>query len=108
MSHSMSDEELLWRASLMPKKEGYPYKRVPKVAFMFLTRGPLPMLPLWEKFFDGQDPDLFSIYVHAPPGFDLNVSKDSPFYHREIPSQVRSLVLGFVLLLFMLCCVVLC
>ncbi|KAF3961932.1 hypothetical protein CMV_013502 [Castanea mollissima] len=87
VSHSMSDEELLWRASLMPKKEEYPYKRVPKVAFMYLTRGPLPMLPLWEKFFNGQDPDLFSIYVHAPPGFYLNVSMDSPFYHREIPSQ---------------------
>jgi hypothetical protein len=94
ISHSMSDKELLWRASLVPKKEEYPYKRIPKVAFMFLTRGPLPMLPLWERFFLGKDKEKFSIYVHSPPGFDLNVSKDSPFYGRQIPSQV-CVLLGF-------------
>uniref|UniRef100_A0A2N9II36 Uncharacterized protein n=1 Tax=Fagus sylvatica TaxID=28930 RepID=A0A2N9II36_FAGSY len=83
-------------AALLPRRrrrrrrvvgEEYPYKRIPKVAFMFLTRGPLPMLPLWERFFLGKDKEKFSIYVHSPPGFDLNVSKDSPFYGRQIPSQ---------------------
>ncbi|PKI50284.1 hypothetical protein CRG98_029357 [Punica granatum] len=54
---------------------------------MFLTRGPLPMLPLWEKFFEGQKRDLYSIYVHALPGYELNVSRDSPFHGRQIPSQ---------------------
>ncbi|XP_010553652.1 PREDICTED: uncharacterized protein LOC104823674 [Tarenaya hassleriana] len=86
LSHRMTDEELLWRASMVPVKEEYPYERVPKVAFMFLTRGPLPMLPLWEKFFKGHE-KFFSVYVHAPPGYDMNVSIDSPFHGRLIPSQ---------------------
>ncbi|KAG4968384.1 hypothetical protein AAZX31_12G154900 [Glycine max] len=86
LSHRFSDEELFWRASLMPKKESYPYARVPKVAFMFLTRGPLPMLPLWERFFHGHS-SLFSIYIHAPPRYTLNISHSSPFYLRNIPSQ---------------------
>ncbi|CAL9214398.1 unnamed protein product [Arabidopsis halleri] len=86
LSHGMSDDELFWRASMVPVKEEYPYDRVPKVAFMFLTRGPLPMLPLWEKFFKGNDKYL-SVYVHTPPGYDMNVSRDSPFYDRQIPSQ---------------------
>ncbi|KAE9446793.1 hypothetical protein C3L33_21308, partial [Rhododendron williamsianum] len=83
---SMSDEELFWRASTMPKKAEYPCDRVPRVAFMFLTRGPLPMLPLWERFFKGHE-KLFSIYVHAHPGYELNVLNTSAFYGRQIPSQ---------------------
>ncbi|KAJ4879108.1 hypothetical protein Rs2_36162 [Raphanus sativus] len=86
VSHRMRDEELFWRASMVPVKEEYPYDRVPKVAFMFLTRGPLPMLPLWEKFFRGNEKYL-SVYVHTPPGYYMNVSSDSPFYNRQVPSQ---------------------
>lgn len=87
LTHRMSDDELFWRASMVPIKEEYPYKRVPKVAFMFLTRGPLPMLPLWERFFNGHE-KLFSVYVHALPGYILNVTNTSAFYQRQIPSQV--------------------
>ncbi|KAK7411992.1 hypothetical protein VNO78_03437 [Psophocarpus tetragonolobus] len=86
LSHRLSDEELFWRASLMAKKQEYPFRRVPKLAFMFLTRGPLPLLPLWERFFHGHH-SLFNIYIHAPPHFHLNVSHSSPFYARHIPSQ---------------------
>ncbi|XP_061375987.1 glycosyltransferase BC10 [Gastrolobium bilobum] len=89
LTHTLSDDALFWRASLVPNKHDYPYKRIPKVAFMFLTRGPLPMLPLWERFFHGHH-NLFNIYVHAPPGYILNVSDSSPFYRRHIPSQVVS------------------
>lgn len=84
--HSLSDQELFWRASMVPKMEKYPFKRVPKVAFMFLTRGPLPFLPLWERFFGGHG-GLFSIYVHTSPGVILNVDPDSVFYGRQVPSQ---------------------
>ncbi|GMH25667.1 hypothetical protein Nepgr_027510 [Nepenthes gracilis] len=86
LTHALSDEELFWRASVVPKIEEYPYRRVPKVAFMFLTRGPLPLLTLWERFFQRQE-GLFSIYVHTQPGYHLNVSNDSVFYGRQIPSQ---------------------
>ncbi|XP_047319438.1 glycosyltransferase BC10-like [Impatiens glandulifera] len=87
VTHSMSDDELFWRASMVPKKEEYPFTRVPTVAFMFLTKGSLPFIPLWERFFNGHE-KLYSIYVHSPPGFDLNVSTTSPFYNRQIPSQI--------------------
>ncbi|PIN18717.1 hypothetical protein CDL12_08609 [Handroanthus impetiginosus] len=87
LNHRMTDDELFWRASMVPQKEEFPFKRVPKVAFMFMTRGPLPMMPLWDRFFSGQDVDKYSIYVHALPGFELNVSNSSVFYRRQIPSQ---------------------
>ncbi|KAL7082305.1 hypothetical protein ACP275_14G091000 [Erythranthe tilingii] len=86
LTHRMTDDELFWRASLVPEKEDFPFKRVPRVAFMFLTRGPLPLLPLWERFFSGQDKEKYSIYVHAP-GFELNVADSSVFHRRQIPSQ---------------------
>nr|XP_043637144.1 glycosyltransferase BC10-like [Erigeron canadensis]XP_043637145.1 glycosyltransferase BC10-like [Erigeron canadensis] len=38
--------------------------RNPKVAFMFLTPGPLPFEMLWDKFFQGHD-GRFTVYVHA-------------------------------------------
>ncbi|KAL8153530.1 hypothetical protein V2J09_011290 [Rumex salicifolius] len=86
LEHGLADDELLWRASLVPKIEKFPYHRVPKVAFMFLTRGPLPFLPLWERFFRGHR-DQFSIYIHSLPGYYLNVSSESAFFDRQIPSQ---------------------
>jgi hypothetical protein len=81
----MTDEELLWRASFAPRVRGYPFRRVPKVAFMFLTRGPLPLAPLWERFFRGND-GRYSIYVHALPSYRANFTSDSVFYQRQIAS----------------------
>lgn len=91
LKHQMTDEELFWRASMVPRKVDYPFKRVPKVAFMFLTRGALPLVPLWERFFHGHE-GLFSVYVHALPGYKLNVSEASAFYGRHIPSQVQPIL----------------
>ncbi|KAJ8622837.1 hypothetical protein MRB53_031366 [Persea americana] len=85
--HDMTDKELLWRASMVPKIGRFPYKRKPKVAFMFLSRGPLPLAPLWEKFFRGNE-GLYSIYVHSHPSFNASsVPKHSVFYGRRIPSK---------------------
>ncbi|KAJ8467374.1 hypothetical protein OPV22_029926 [Ensete ventricosum] len=86
LMHGMTDEELFWRASMVPKMEEYPFERVPKVAFMFLTRGPLPFMPLWERFFMGHK-GLYSIYIHSIPDYKLNVTEDSVFYSRQIPSE---------------------
>ncbi|CAO1946758.1 unnamed protein product [Urochloa humidicola] len=87
LMHDMTDDELFWRATLVPAATGYPFRRVPKVAFMFLAgHGALPLAPLWERFFRGHE-ELFSIYVHASPGVAINVSEDSPFHGRQIPSQ---------------------
>ncbi|KAK1324814.1 hypothetical protein QJS10_CPA01g01511 [Acorus calamus] len=82
----MTDVELMWHASLVPRIRSYPYQRVPKVAFMFLTRGPLALAPLWEMFFKGNE-GKYSIYVHAHPSFNESMPRDSIFYGRRIPSQ---------------------
>ncbi|XP_051151659.1 glycosyltransferase BC10-like isoform X2 [Andrographis paniculata] len=87
LMHKMSDEELLWRASFVPRIKQYPFKRVPKIAFMFLTKGPLPLAPLWERFFKGHE-GLYSIYIHSLPSFEAKFSTSSVFYRRQIPSQV--------------------
>lgn len=85
--HLMNDSQLFWRATFDPQIKSYPFKRVPKLAFMFLTRGPLPMAPLWERFFKGHE-DQYSIYVHALPMYNESYPPSSAFYRRQIPSQV--------------------
>ncbi|KAL3500661.1 hypothetical protein ACH5RR_039754 [Cinchona calisaya] len=85
--HSMSDEELFWRASLAPRINKYPFNRVPKIAFMFLTKGPLPLAPLWERFFKGHS-GLYEIYVHSLPSYHADFAPTSVFYRRQVPSQV--------------------
>lgn len=88
--HGMKDEELFWRASMVPKIQDYPIKRVPKVSFLFLTRGKVLLAPLWERFFRGHDQGLYSIYVHSHPSYNETVPKGSVFYGRRIPSKVSS------------------
>ncbi|KAH9303178.1 hypothetical protein KI387_014761, partial [Taxus chinensis] len=87
LMHNMTDDELLWRASLVSARKEYPFTRVPKVAFMFLTKGPLPLSPLWEKFFRGNE-GLYSVYVHSLPNYKLQAAPKSVFYRRQIPSKV--------------------
>ncbi|XP_073525353.1 uncharacterized protein [Phyllobates terribilis] len=87
LNHSMSDEELFWRASFAPRMKKYPYARTPKIAFMFLTKGPLPFAPLWEKFFNGNE-EHYSIYIHSLPAYNEEFPSSSVFYKRHIPSQV--------------------
>ncbi|KAJ4783107.1 hypothetical protein LUZ62_034353 [Rhynchospora pubera] len=85
--HSMTDEELLWTASFAPAIENYPFNRTPKVAFLFLTMGPLPLAPLWEMFFKGHE-GFYSIYIHALPTYVAKFTPDSVFYQRFVPSKV--------------------
>ncbi|URE40281.1 Core-2/I-Branching enzyme [Musa troglodytarum] len=82
--HSMSDEELLRRASAVPR--AVESRRKAKVAFMFLTRGGIPFRVLWERFFRGHD-GLFSVYIHASPDGEEEPPEDSVFYRRRIPSK---------------------
>ncbi|KAI4376972.1 hypothetical protein MLD38_014672 [Melastoma candidum] len=87
LMHNMSDEELFWRSTLVPRIRKYPFDRTPKVAFMFLTKGPLPLAPLWEKFLKGHE-GLYSIYIHPHPSFHAKFARSSVFHGRRIPSQV--------------------
>lgn len=84
--HDMNDEELLWRASLAPRIRNYPFNRVPKVAFLFLTKGPVLLAPLWEKFFKGNEGN-YSIYIHSDPSFNESYSEGPIFSGRRIPSK---------------------
>ncbi|KAL3636062.1 hypothetical protein CASFOL_020609 [Castilleja foliolosa] len=84
--HRLNDSELMWRASMEPKVKEFPFKRVPKIAFMFLTRGPVILAPLWERFFKGHK-GLYSIYVHSDPGFNGSELEGSVFYGRRVASK---------------------
>ncbi|XP_009767018.1 glycosyltransferase BC10 [Nicotiana tabacum] len=86
LQHDMSDEELLWRASMVPKIQEFPFKKVPKVAFMFLTRGPVLLSPLWEMFFKGNE-GFYSIYVHSDPSYNQSQPESPIFHGRRIPSK---------------------
>ncbi|PSR89318.1 Insulin-degrading enzyme like [Actinidia chinensis var. chinensis] len=85
--HNMTDNELFWRASFVPRIKKYPFKRVPKIAFMFLTKGPLPLAPLWERFFKGHKGQ-YAIYIHSLPSFKVDFPYSSVFHRRQIRSQV--------------------
>lgn len=44
----------------------------PKIAFLFLVRGPLPLAPIWERFFKGHH-GRYSVFVHASsPNFTVD------------------------------------
>ncbi|KAK4426638.1 Glycosyltransferase BC10 [Sesamum alatum] len=83
--HNMSDDELLERASRV-SSQVESEKFVPKVAFMFLTPGPLPLSPLWDMFFEGHH-GMYSIYVHPHPSYNESLPTTSAFCGRRIPSQ---------------------
>lgn len=85
--HSMNDTQLFWRASIVPQIKEYPFNRTRKIAFMFLTRGPIPLAPLWERFFKGNE--LYSIYIHSLPSYRPDFPPSSVFHGRQIPSQVK-------------------
>ncbi|KAK4719170.1 hypothetical protein R3W88_017508 [Solanum pinnatisectum] len=87
LHHSMNDAELFWRASFVSQMKNLPFKRTPKIAFLFLTRGSLPLAPLWERFFKGNE-ELYSIYIHNLPSYKPDFPTSSVFYGRQIPSQV--------------------
>ncbi|CAI5515426.1 unnamed protein product [Closterium sp. Naga37s-1] len=56
-----------------------------RIAFMFLTRGPLPLAPLWEKFFYGHE-GRYAVYVHASqPNFTFPSNFSPAFVDRQIP-----------------------
>ncbi|CAN1181165.1 Glycosyltransferase BC10 [Linum perenne] len=85
--HDMEEKELLWRASMVPKVKDYPFPRIPKVAFLFLTKGPILLTPMWEMFFKGVDQTLYSIYVHSTPSYVAPPDESPLFRYRRIPSK---------------------
>ncbi|KAK9789383.1 hypothetical protein WJX73_006397 [Symbiochloris irregularis] len=69
--------------------------QLPKVALLFLTRGPLPFEATWSLFLSGMQlpqlgaltwRDFYNIHVHAPPGFSY--PEDSIFAGALIEERV--------------------
>ncbi|KAL1323279.1 uncharacterized protein LOC107629467 isoform X1 [Arachis ipaensis] len=91
--HNMDDEELFLKASMVQGIQDYFPKNkaniVPKVAFMFLVKGALPLAPLWERFFKGHK-GFYSIYLHQHPSFNETLPPDSVFFGRKFPSKPTS------------------
>ncbi|KAI5056240.1 hypothetical protein GOP47_0028058 [Adiantum capillus-veneris] len=56
----------------------------PKLAFMFLTRGPLPHERIWERFFRGHE-GMYSVFVHASE--EGHSRKSMVFKGRDIHSK---------------------
>ncbi|CAF2108208.1 unnamed protein product [Brassica napus] len=83
--NDVADEELMWRVA-MASGGVVMNKTNPKVAFMFLTRWNLPLSPLWEMFFKGNE-GFYSIYVHSSPEFTEEPLESSVFYKKRIPSK---------------------
>ncbi|KVI02796.1 Glycosyl transferase, family 14, partial [Cynara cardunculus var. scolymus] len=87
MMHNGSDEDLVSRVMTISITNTTNATNAPyKVAFMFLTPGPMPLLPLWELFFKGHK-GLFSIYIHPHPDYNDTIPQDSVFYGTRITSQ---------------------
>ncbi|KAL5703122.1 hypothetical protein ACHQM5_028255 [Ranunculus cassubicifolius] len=85
--HGMTDKELLWMASMVPRVDR-PHRMLKpkKIAFLFLIRREISLAPLWDKFFEGHE-GLYSIYVHAHPAFNQSMMENSVFRGRNIPSK---------------------
>eukprot|EP00899_Mesostigma_viride_P014996 jgi/Mesvir1/23498/Mv22340-RA.1 len=62
-----------------------PRSATPRVALLFLTRGPMRHEALWDRFLKGHE-GKYSVYVHAPPGwrYDDKNSITNLFRGREL------------------------
>ncbi|GAQ86110.1 hypothetical protein KFL_002710050 [Klebsormidium nitens] len=83
--HTMNDTQLFAAALAAAEGAAEPAAGAAKVAFMFLTRGELPLAPLWTRFLRGKE-GRYSIYVHAHPDYTFGVGPDL-FRKGRIPSQ---------------------
>ncbi|KAJ0985776.1 hypothetical protein J5N97_004132 [Dioscorea zingiberensis] len=68
-----------------------PFVGIPKIAFLFLARGHLPLDFIWHCFFQNADVERFSIYIHSAPGFVFNkATTRSPFFHgRQLNNSIQ-------------------
>ncbi|KAJ0253564.1 GnTL [Hirschfeldia incana] len=62
----LDDLSLFHRASVSNRRLISLSQSPPKIAFLFLTNSDLTFLPLWERFFKGNE-DLYNAYIHADP-----------------------------------------
>ncbi|CAI7883610.1 unnamed protein product, partial [Closterium sp. NIES-54] len=86
------DEQLTRRALAQLDKDdelaavGRTHVVAPKIAFLFIVRGALPLAPVWERFFKGHQ-GRYSVHVHvSTPNFTLDDVVHSPsFKGTQVP-----------------------
>uniref|UniRef100_A0A5B7BI70 Core-2/I-branching beta-1,6-N-acetylglucosaminyltransferase family protein n=1 Tax=Davidia involucrata TaxID=16924 RepID=A0A5B7BI70_DAVIN len=84
-SRELTDEETASQVVIREILKTTPIQsKNPKIAFMFLTPGPLPFEKLWDIFFHGHE-DRFSVYVHSSKETPVHVSRY--FSGRDIRSE---------------------
>ncbi|KAL8137259.1 hypothetical protein V2J09_003260 [Rumex salicifolius] len=83
-SRELTDDELYSQVVVREILSTHPVQSSkPKIAFLFLTPGPLPFERLWDMFFQGHE-GRFSVYVHASRERSSHVSRH--FVGRDIRS----------------------
>nr|XP_043627158.1 glycosyltransferase BC10-like [Erigeron canadensis] len=86
--HEEDDENELFQLAGGSSTEMLPASAQKKIAFMFLTTGPLPMAPLWERYFNRtKRKNLYNIYIHADPNLQYDLIFQGVFTNRTIPSK---------------------
>eukprot|EP00271_Cylindrocystis_brebissonii_P010195 TRINITY_DN2630_c0_g1_i1.p1 TRINITY_DN2630_c0_g1~~TRINITY_DN2630_c0_g1_i1.p1 ORF type:complete len:731 (+),score=48.02 TRINITY_DN2630_c0_g1_i1:815-3007(+) len=84
--HTMNDSSLFQKAASIPTNS-CTAGMDEKIAFLFLTRGPLPLARFWDRFFRKVPKSLFSIFIHAAPGFQESPLRPKLLRGRQIPSK---------------------
>jgi hypothetical protein len=80
-----TDQELL-RHAFHRVTEGPVGPGLPRIAFLFLVRGPIPLEPVWRRYLQDHE-DLWSLYVHASDPVDYKYPPGSLFEGKEIPAK---------------------
>ncbi|GJP87026.1 hypothetical protein CLOP_g16992, partial [Closterium sp. NIES-67] len=73
-------------SSSLPSFSASPSSPTPKIAFLFLSRGPLPLAPLWKRFFRGYA-RYYSAYIHPAPGFRVKRGVRQSLNLTVVPSK---------------------
>ncbi|KAL8198150.1 hypothetical protein R6Q57_030032 [Mikania cordata] len=82
------DDESLFRRASRVNPNPLPAGAPKKLAFMFLTTGPLPLAPLWELYFNRtKTQQLYNIYIHTDPNLRQDLIFHGIFTNRTIPSK---------------------
>lgn len=68
-----------------------PFVQKPKIAFLFIARNRLPLDVVWDAFFQGDEENKFSIYVHSRPGFLLNkaTTRSAYFLGHQVNNSIQ-------------------
>ena len=95
ISESDAHEDSLWKRMQRTAREaGWENTDGdPKIALLFLTRGPIPHDHLWERFIS-ENPSLVSVYIHPAPGFKYNstTTRAPSFYDRQVALWIALLI----------------